>query len=108
KAMPHPRATHCIQNRSGEKRRLRAAQTSRPEIITSAWMVSRVRWCSRMRNPLPGIGSVLPRKRDDRVPPGELVGPGVEQEDGEQRPDFAASAQVTTEPVEQRQGGRTF
>src|SRR2546423_13305177 len=71
-------------------------------------MVSRVRWCSRIRNPLPGMGSFLPRKRENGVPSGELVGPGVEQEDGEQRPGAAASAQVRAEPVEQRQRGRTF
>src|SRR5436190_12916625 len=36
-------ATHCTQKRSGEKRRFSTAQVSRPEIITSAWMVSRAR-----------------------------------------------------------------
>src|SRR5207245_5369317 len=47
-------------------------------------------------------------KRDDGVPSGELVGPGVEQEDGEQHPCAADLSQVRTQPIEQRQRGRTL
>src|SRR6266850_4182080 len=72
-AIPQAIATHCTQNRSGEKRRLSTAQTRRPEIITSAWMVSRTRWLSRTRNPLPAMADFLPRNRARRLPAPRLL-----------------------------------
>src|SRR5256885_1023214 len=92
KATPHPSATHCTQNRSGEKRRFRTAQVSRPEIITSAWMVSSVRWCSRTRNPLPGMRGFLPRKGEHRLPSGEVIEGAVADQNAEQGQTAAGTA----------------
>src|SRR5439155_20206653 len=93
--------THCTQNRSGEKRRFRTAHVSRPEIITSAWMVSSVRWCSRTRNPLPGMRRFLPRKGEHRLPSREVIDGAVEDQNAEQGQTAAGTAQMRPQAIEE-------